>query len=483
MEKMNRPEVLGLVALSVIGCGGAAGPDTGVPSHPVASVSVSSVPLSASASVPSADPAAITVTGLAKVPAKVSSDGDLSEWGSLVPVPPKDGKPQPDGASHVAMALGPTAFYLVGSLRGAASHGVALGVREYTPEYPEVYFPARGNPTLGSAGCLGNEEQCEAISNGREAFIAEDSANFRRAYHIDEKGVSARDAKGDHPIDGAIFHAKAVQGGFDFEAQLPLAALPRLASHPVEQLLLIARPNELSDKLKDEDWIPVSFEPVALEPFGELRSKAYELASFNRSFAIGPSTYAYDPGDPNKIFRIGWDGMDSTAIRVAEHVLFRKLATDGDLDVGVLWGGSPALVVGRGGKFVGPTVLPIVLSSENVDIAVRPQGTVVFSFTSENVYDSSSDQHYVTANLSLFIVDHKGDIFDSSGAPEPTPEGPSGEPRPWAKVGASHTPDLGTVTVRGSVYTTQPWGSGPTTPRTITYRFDPKAGHYIVTKS
>lgn len=300
---------------------------------------------------PRVDPNAITVTTV-KVPASITLDGDPSEWGALDVLPgvARGAAPQKPGLSHVAFALDNNAIHLVGSIAGEAKSGLTIALRFEGSEVPYIGYAQRGGGFRSIGDCSEEIEgqtppiaECKAIYAAYDAFKAAHAARFMRVFRVTSGGISADGAALAKLVASGTFKSKSTPTGFTFEAELPVAALPRVAEAPVSSVDLAAVPG--ASPPPSEAFFNADFAPVTFEPSGALRKYAFERA---RMGIVDPIVVSYQPGDWNKIEVVHHDDS-GLSLEASERALFTKLGEQGDVQVGYIHVGAPIVILVQAG--------------------------------------------------------------------------------------------------------------------------------------
>lgn len=349
----------------------------------------------APAPAPVVDALLVSVTAARRPPTLVL-DGDIAEWGSLLPPsvkapapepgrPPSFGEramPDPDvplpsgpnpasAASHLALALGTDAVTIAADLGQPAKDGFWLGIGAVPPRVPSVGLLARGGYIVpfdcdfeqirmmegewakGPAKPPEVVAACHGLIARHAELVAHHRARFSRLFKIDRDGVHGASAEGTlSSIEGAKAVFKPGPRGATVEVTLPLNALPRLVEAPVVTLRLVARaaigpkPDVVSGQ-----WVEVSLpEPVTFEPFGDLRNHSAELLSHTERI----TGFSYQPGDPGHVETMQHESeLSHDSIVAREETLYSKpLARLGDIEIGYVSAYRPWLAVFKDGKFL-----------------------------------------------------------------------------------------------------------------------------------
>jgi hypothetical protein len=316
---------------------------------------------------PPVDTALVSVTA-SRLPSTLVLDGDLAEWGSLLPTsattPPPDpaaapehpdpkGPPDPDAplpsgpnpasaSSHLALALGNDAVTIAAELGDPARDGIWLGIGSLPPSVPPIGLKARGGWTLafdcdfeqvyafeegfvkGKANPPEVVAACHALLARHEALVAQHRARFTRFFKLDRDGVHAAAADGTlSSIAGAKAVFKPGPHGATVEVTLPIAALPRLVEAPLLTLRLVARAvTGPRPEVLPPQWVSVHLpEPLTIEPFGDLRNHSFQRLVGHVDQVPGLS---YQPGDPLHV-----ESMHYTSPRDRSSVVAREEALSG----------------------------------------------------------------------------------------------------------------------------------------------------------
>ncbi|WP_437850905.1 hypothetical protein [Sorangium sp. So ce363] len=317
----------------------------------------------------------VSVKTLARVPEAFVLDGDVAEWGSLVPPPPprpprpargESAPPPPstsamDAPSHVALVLSSAGVTLAAELDEGSQDGIWLGLGFGAPELPPIGYFQRGGGVmpLNCETDMGGEplpadvqKACHETLAQHDAFTAGYEARFVRFFRLDRGGLSGigEDGKG-RLIEGAKAAVKGGEGRFTIEATLPTSALPRASSAPIDSIRLFARAADAPrpPAPADEEWVWREIpEPVSYEPFANLRALAFQAPE-----PIGGAPMSYQPGDPLELEVIGYArGSDGTALEPMRQGLYSPISTIGDVEIGELFLRRPALAILRKGEIV-----------------------------------------------------------------------------------------------------------------------------------
>jgi hypothetical protein len=366
---------------------------------------------SAAPALPAIDPAIVSVAAVS-VPAGFKLDGDLAEWGSLLPPTPAPPSPSPsrapaappppdinprDAASHVAIAVNGGGVVIAAQLASAARDGIWLGIGTEAPPVPDIGLYQRGGGVI-AFNCdtdVGTGEPnppeavaaCRALILAHAEFTVAHEARFHRLFKIDSAGVHTAAKDGAlTPIEDARAVFKARPVGASLEISLPVSALPRLTSAPLRSLRFIARAATLPAPPAFDlaTWVALDLAaPVAFEPLAEIRAKAWEMR-YDRS-SIEPPTMSYHPADPlhtESVYYGDREGKDTSQVVTTEDVLYTKQASLGDVEVGyALADGRSVAILQRGHvvDFVGLQGTPIGVVERDGGIHVLSYQTVTWS--------------------------------------------------------------------------------------------------------
>ena len=374
---------------------------------------------------PPVDTALVSVAAARRPPTLVL-DGDITEWGSLLPPsakapaaepdrlpsvgerampdpdPPLPSGPNPASAtSHLALAVGNDAVTIAAEVGQPAKDGIWLGIGAVPPRVPSVGLLARGGYIVpfdcdfeqirlmegqwakGPAKPPEVVAACHGLIARHAELVARHRARFTRLFKIDRDGVHGASAEGTlFSIEGAKAVFKPGAQGATVEVALPLNALPRLVEAPVVTLRLVARAvtGPKADVVPAQ-WVDVSLpEPVTFEPFGDLRNHSAELLLHTDGF----TGFSYEPGDPGHVETVQQASehtYDSVVARV-ETLYDKPLARLGDIEIGYVSAYRPWLAVFKKGKFLREGKAPAsdddYLSQMSIDAFSRtePHGVV-----------------------------------------------------------------------------------------------------------
>ncbi|MRG95169.1 hypothetical protein [Polyangium spumosum] len=340
MDRARLAALASSFAMLVASCAPTKAPeDAGKPVKPALQVASASAPTLATPREPSP---LVRVTAPEKLPANLSIDGDVSEWGSLAP--PPDPK-QPDAPSRLSFALTKDGAFVAAELVERAKDGIWL-----------VFG-------LGGTG-------------GARA----DDTRFERVFRLDKRGLSQVSESGALvPVVGSVVDMRFTERGTTLEARIPVAAYPRAAAAPITEVLVHAVAAEAAapPKLARESWIRIGVpEPVHFEPHAELRAEVYR----QNLTLLRPLGISYSPADPGHIEITGHLGKDGAAVATSERPLYVPERRLGDVEVGYTFFGVPALAVFKAGK-----LLELVdLEDELMGSVERNKQIHVFSYAQMN---------------------------------------------------------------------------------------------------
>jgi len=437
----------------------------------------------------------VSVMAPDKLPANLAIDGDVAEWGSLLPPPPPPPRPPPkvakgktppppppppppdpnprDAPSHLAFALTKDGAFVAADLTERAKEGIWLAFGFQPSPLPSIGELQRGGginafncETDPSGEPLPPEtaQSCLGLLARHEAFVQAHEARFERVFRLDKRGLWWVGQGGAiEPVPNSVAAMKMTERGMTIEARIPLAAYPRASVVPLTGAFVqaIAATTPTPPKVEGEKWIEVAApEALLLEPYAELREAVY-----SKGFArIHPLGFSYHPADPNRVETVrhpgGWNASFVEATEAPLYVPERKL---GDLEVGYASVASPAVAIFKAGKFV-----------DLVDIVGEPMGSVernkqihVFSY----IQGEDEDAPGLGSQWSVLAVGEDG----SSGNPINTDTGVFR----WTQVYEIHSDKFDWFGVRGV-----PHGfADEETPRPveILWRFDKQLEGYMPT--
>lgn len=350
-----------------------------------------------SAAAPTVDPAMAAMASVivARRPERFALDGDLGEWGSLIPPSPEplragekapsvDPNPR-EASSHVAVALTGEGALIAADLGPSAARGVWVGVAARVPGLPPVGEYQRGGGVLPFTECLSpadapedydprESKDCKELLKKRDDDEASHARRFRQLYRVDASGV--RSVKEDGtlaPVEGAKVMWRDVRGGgATAEVSIPLSALPRMSEAPVSWLSVAARPvsTPSAPALAEDAWVSLRLpEPVGFEPWAELRAEAFDKSP--NSFYASMSYHPAEPRDVEIITHAGY--MNTRSLSTHRGPLFVRQATLGDLEVGYVdLAGFSIAVLRRGAlvRFTSPQASPVGVVERGGEIHV-----------------------------------------------------------------------------------------------------------------
>ena len=330
-----------------------------------------------------------------EAPAKYAIDGDIGEWGSLLPKveppkPPKDDKVKEaepatpakrtisarDAESHVAISMTSSEVVIVAELgESAAKLGMLLGVASTPPAIPDVGEWGRGT-AVWSFDCefehkgisdgswiIGERnppeviEACQQLEKNHEVFVKNNEKRFRRFYQINQQGIAVMMDGKPQPIAGAKTVFKPRGKNAIVEISVPFTALPRVGEMPLASIKLAARLAEADGiAALDAELETASFtvpHPVSFGANAELIKAAIaaEILEPTR-----PPGLSFQPGDPDHFEAMGYEGDPST-VKPLPKTLFGKIATLGDIEVGHVPADGLSVATLKGGKLL--TLFPV----------------------------------------------------------------------------------------------------------------------------
>ncbi|MFO0547722.1 MAG: hypothetical protein U0271_04990 [Polyangiaceae bacterium] len=348
-------------------------------SPPGSQQATASVVVSASAALPTNKTPVISAVQSVAPPKGLELDGDLREWGAIA-----------DGTVSITITEQGVAF------AGHSAQSLYLVLTSSAPELPEVGFWSGARASSFYAypeTCEDPQEdsafgppmpvsksECEAARATRVAVAATVEQWTRRAFRIDDKGVS--DATSRAAITGA-----RVAWGKDgaFEGVLPLGELPWFAMGAA--LLAGAGPTP------DVDTAPVSL-TIGFGPLEALSEQSGNQPEFRGDFVL----FRHPTGSSwRRVVREFSGGRVSTD----EIPMFQPLASYGDLSVGTALATSWGIASLRGKDVVAYLARP---QPPETCLERGQRVTCIFFF-----HDEADDGE--AGNLELLA-------FDKSGAPD-----------------------------------------------------------------
>ncbi|MEP7121165.1 MAG: hypothetical protein ABJE95_09655 [Byssovorax sp.] len=354
-------------------------------------------PSASSAPAPPIDTALVSVVA-ARRPPTLALDGDLAEWGSLLPPPPKPPPPAPvpapvpdpdhdrplpsgpnpaSASSHLALALTSDGVTLAAELGEPAKDGIWLGIGVVPPTVPSVGLFTRagqirpfdcefetirlieGEFERGKRNPPEVVAACRALIARHDELVARHRARFTRLFKLDRDGVRRVAVDGTlSPIEGAKAVFKPGPHGGTVEVALPISALPRMVEAPVVTLRLVARAvTGQKPDLVAAQWVEVELpDPVTFEPFGDLRNhSARRLDS-----TVRETGFSYQPGDALHVETMRYDTelKADAVITLDETLQHQPVARIGDLEIGYVSVYRPWLAIFDKGKFLREARVP-----------------------------------------------------------------------------------------------------------------------------
>lgn len=476
---MSRPRRSALVALVALAA--CAAPPPAPPAVPIAPAPSAS----AEPAAPRVDPALASVTALAR-PAQLVLDGDLAEWGSLLPPDPDprrpDDKPDPnpaDAPSRVAVALTGEGAFFAADLGPGARDGVWIGLGTAPPETPPLgeYQRAGIGPFSECVRYPGQEDDgtdpetsdaCKGVQRRVAEKVAAHERRFRRVYRVDRAGVQVLDDEGALvAVEGARVAFKVAGQGARLEASVPVGALPRMSAAPVTSLVLTARSAAVAASAlpAPAQWAALELPaPVGFEPWAELRAAAFGAETGTGYYR--PNT-SYHPAEPLRLETLSYPGeMDRRDYAARDGALYTRRMSLGELEIGVVQGSADHIAVLRQGKVVG------VYGRRRgalIDILARDGDVHVFDFEVE----TATDNWQTSADWTVMVIGPDGTLRENVVV-EPPPAFVS-----WAYPREFHTADLSTFGVRGGWFS---WVDGKETTKgwERTWRWDKAKRRYVL---
>jgi hypothetical protein len=363
MRSLVTPSVL----LALAACALPPAPPPAIPIAPPPSAAPSADPTA-----PMPDPSVVSVTAVER-PAKLVIDGDVSEWGSLLPPPPdpkekrdpKKPDPNPrDASSHVAIAFTAEGVHVAAELGEGMREGLWLGLGVEPPPTLPVGEYQRGGGVLPFMECQRTPdmpedapdpettEACKRVMKSAADKVAAHEARFRTLFRLDREGVRAVDEAGAKAaVAGAQIAIKAAAKGATLEAFLPLRALPRMSEAPIPYLQVLARALSVAakDLPKPEAWPSAPLpRPLGIEPWAALRAAVYDS---ERGFY--PAGLSYHPAEPTRIESLRYPGEFVTRdYEVRDGLLYTSKVTLGDVQVGLVQSRGDSVAVLKKGEVV-----------------------------------------------------------------------------------------------------------------------------------
>ncbi|MFO0555319.1 MAG: hypothetical protein U0271_43485 [Polyangiaceae bacterium] len=361
-------------------------------------------------------------------PANLEIDGDLKEWGSLDAEPAQAAAepeqvmpygmapaaaelPEPSTAvnpavsgSHLAVALG-EALTIAGELGAAAADGAWVAIGSSVPLLPPTGIWYRAQQVAGidcvhEQDCCNDGEiiqgperppevraACEATIARNKEYIVEHAAEFERIYRLDATGAKLLEPDGKLT---AIAAAKVAlvksDTGAHLEATLPLEALPRFSQAPIQTLRFQGRPlskEPPKSATANDGWIWLNLpQPVSFEPNAAVR----EIAFANLPSIFFNPAMSYSATDRDHIFYVRHSDDASTLVPHNE-VIYEKLNTLGDVEVGLLNVPTKRLLIRKAGQLVA-----ILNHTEGGFMDLAPDPEIKFA------KERGGDLHYVFFN-------------------------------------------------------------------------------------
>ncbi|NUP07636.1 MAG: hypothetical protein HOW73_16435 [Polyangiaceae bacterium] len=510
-------QVIRMVPLLVaggVGCGrGAEGPD-GVPTIRTSTSSTPRPPARV-------EPASVSVAAIA-APRAAVIDGDLAEWGSLLPgsnvggnpmypeaIGPSGGtkvarptlpnavNPTTSAASHVAIALRDDQVLVAAELGEKSGDAVWLGIGVPAPNVPAIGHGVRGGYTyelqcehedidlpegeVGKGPPLTPEAAaaCRKLLERHASLVETQRQRFVRRYRLDERGVSIVEPDGStKPIEGAVVAAKpTASGGKALEASFPVKGLPRMVDAPVEWLRISARTlaGAMTPDIASDPWTWAKLPaPVSFDKNGDIRAKMFALIN---SSAFFPPALSYQPGDSVHVESVDYKGSRST-VGPSEHVLYQKRFTFKDIEIGVVSAWDEGIAIQKEGKLL-DILLPLGLKDgwgakgELKAVVAREDDVHIIVYTPWQWTVGSGSQG---ASWGVISVSQDGTFLKLVNDEE-------GSYTSWdfESVDGTATPDYTRLIVRGT-YTDYNGGNPLKKGREQIWQWDPKGRIYTFTE-
>ncbi len=419
---------------------------------------------------------------IAARPAGLAVDGDLTEWGAL-PAPsmaadpagairPKSSRSPEVPSSRVAVALSSAGLALAGEMSTSHAKGFWMALLFDMPDVPSIGYWQRGG---GVAPLFCDEEsmapdsfaECKALVDAHEQFAGEHVARFQGHYFVSPSGISVERSGVVTPIQGAQVAFKPAGQGFHVEATLPPKALPRTQQAPLTSFNACVRGGEPSKAphLQPEEWSALTPpDPVGFEPHAALREAAFAAAMRHPPYK--PFSMSYQPGDGMEVEDL--DYASSTHLLSTSEILYSKQIQSGDLEVGFVYTGKPAMGVGWASLvsiYKGEPIAVMDLTGSPLGVVKRGEDVHAFSWaTWENDDGPTSWSSWGVVAFGPFGVPDI-DIMDDI-------------PQTSVLVGPleSHSPDFSTLGIAGSTWDHETSTLG--TAIEATWKWDPKTRRY-----
>ncbi len=444
------------------------------------------------------DPLTLSVV-LVKGPEKLALDGDVAEWGSLEP--PRQADQTHVAGSHLAVAIRPTDVVLAAQLGETAKDGFWLTLGDKAPDIAKIGDEARGSFTadleceykkvfVGDGQMVNGPRNlpeviaaCKALIERHAQLVAKHEERFLRRYKVDREGVRVLGPAGAlTPVESAQVVSKlGDKGASSLEVSLPLAALPRLTQAPLVSIGLaveLAGPTPPAAPTQEGLGHFNLPEPVAFEPWGELRSRV--LAGIGRTFF--PAGMSYQPGDPLHIETFRYPEKDRRSVLPVVDTLYEKKATLGDIEVGLSSVyGAQILSIFQRGKLLSviprdPDLPPVDLGAKTRFMGVIPRDGELHAFLFSG---HALTMAYGFQNPTWYAV-----AIAPDGTYRFVGDGSADDIWQWTDAWEITSPDMDTFGVRGLTH----YPLGMENPKNdpagveILYRWDAKEKKYTSTK-
>lgn len=304
---------------------------------------------------PPAAPVEIPAITTLEMPAKLSVDGDLSEWRF------PEGWDR-DRSFHVEIAVGTSLVAISAILGGEAKErGVRLGVRFPAAAFPSAEelrwdgerdgFPCDGDPWPPGVPAAAFKKGCLEDKGRYEKLALAQRLKFEHVYRLGATGLLTADSANEKPVEGATFATKSLGDQVVIEATMPLAALPRTATPTLRAVELFAIPAVgKAPPLEERPWVSEEL-PVAV-PASVYPRLVEQVVTVGADAPDQPSIISWAPGNPNSV-EYAFINQYRSAVLLAQLPLFT-----GGLQLGSVTVVKPAvgpLVTMVGGDFVDAT--------------------------------------------------------------------------------------------------------------------------------
>ncbi len=455
-----------------------------------------------------AEPGTFSLTVLA-APEKYAVDGDITEWGSLLPkveppkpakdskdtqeAPPVDAASPRDAESHIAVSIASNEVIIVAELgETAARDGLNLGLGTTPPEVAHVGEWGRGgavwdfecqfehNDISDGQWILGERNPpeviaaCEELRTNHEKFVQEKEKRFQQIYQIDRNGISVVVDGKPQTIEGAKAVYKPRGKNALVEISFPFKALPRVAEAPLPLIKLAARlvaPDAIAS-LGADTWAEYTLpKPAIFDKYGELRAAAFEAGIIE---ATRPSGLSFQPGDPLHVEALAYEGNPAMVTPI-QKTIFEKIAMLGDVEVGNVPSDGLSVATFKDGKFI--SLMPVE-TDYNFTRPVKSGGMIERDGELHVVlfyeYYYSSAQGPMQPGWSVVAVARDGTMRQAAECEQPYGN--------WNKVWETMSEDKLTFRYRGTGFMFVD-GRTKELGMEVVYRWDAKAKKYTCTST